>query len=194
MSTMKKIILATILVAVTLVMFSNTSKAMTKEELKDYICTEKKFNGTETLIIKNADKAKVERFFKETEMTDEQAGKIKDIVDKAVAFMSADGAVTPNELSTKAKKDELLNYAKEAAKVVGMEVTYDATETRLDIYKNGAIYDSLNWGVKNGKGTSESSLVQTGSTNYFYIIIAGIVVIAGTMLIISRKKRINEQN
>ena len=125
-------------------------------------------------------------------MTDDQANQIKAIIDKGVALMNADGATEPNQLSSKAKKQELLSYAQEAAAVMGLTVTYDATEERLDIYKNGALYDSLNWGVtESSKGSTESALVQTGSSNYGYIIIAGIVLIAGIMLVISRKKKVS---
>ena len=125
------------------------------------------------------------------EMTDAQADQIKAIIDKGVALMNADGASEPNQLSSKAKKQELLSYAQEAAAVMGLTVSYDATEERLDIYKNGVLYDSLNWGVtESSKGSTESALVQTGSTNYVYIVVAGIMLIAGIMLVISRKKKI----
>ena len=108
--------------------------------------------------------------------------------------MNADGATEPNQLSSKAKKQELLSYAQEAAAVMGLTVSYDATEERLDIYKNGALYDSLNWGVtKSSKGSTESALVQTGTTNYVYILMAGIMLIAGIMLVVSRKKRLSAE-
>mgnify|MGYP004437780651 CR=1 FL=1 len=42
----------------------------------------------------------------------------KAIIDKGVALMNADGATEPNQLSSKAKKQELLSYAQEAAAVM----------------------------------------------------------------------------
>ena len=185
--------LALVMAIVALTVFTTKSNAMTANELKDYICNDKGINGTK-LIIRDADKVKVEKFFANNEMTDAQADQIKAIIDKGVALMNADGASEPNQLSSKAKKQELLSYAQEAAAVMGLTVSYDATEERLDIYKNGVLYDSLNWGVtESSKGSTESALVQTGSTNYVYIVVAGIMLIAGIMLVISRKKRLSAE-
>ena len=191
MKKITKVMLALVMAIVALTVFTTKSNAMTANELKDYICNDKGINGTK-LIIRDADKVKVEKFFANNEMTDAQADQIKAIIDKGVALMNADGASEPNQLSSKAKKQELLSYAQEAAAVMGLTVSYDATEERLDIYKNGVLYDSLNWGVtESSKGSTESALVQTGSTNYVYIVVAGIMLIAGIMLVVSRKKRLS---
>lgn len=193
MKKITKVMLALVMAIVALTVFTTKSNAMTANELKDYICNDKGINGTK-LIIRDADKVKVEKFFANNEMTDAQADQIKAIIDKGVALMNADVASEPNQLSSKAKKQELLSYAQEAAAVMGLTVSYDATEERLDIYKNGVLYDSLNWGVtESSKGSTESALVQTGSTNYVYIVVAGIMLIAGIMLVISRKKRLSAE-
>ena len=193
MKKITKVMLALVMAIVALTVFTTKSNAMTANELKDYICNDKGINGTK-LIIRDADKVKVEKFFANNEMTDAQADQIKAIIDKGVALMNADGASKPNQLSSKAKKQELLSYAQEAAAVMGLTVSYDATEERLDIYKNGVLYDSLNWGVtESSKGSTESALVQTGSTNYVYIVVAGIMLIAGIMLVVSRKKRLSAE-
>ena len=193
MKKITKVMLALVMAIVALTVFTTKSNAMTANELKDYICNDKGINGTK-LIIRDADKVKVEKFFANNKMTDAQADQIKAIIDKGVALMNADGASEPNQLSSKAKKQELLSYAQEAAAVMGLTVSYDATEERLDIYKNGVLYDSLNWGVtESSKGSTESALVQTGSTNYVYIVVAGIMLIAGIMLVISRKKRLSAE-
>ena len=193
MKKITKVMLALVMAIVALTVFTTKSNAMTANELKDYICNDKGINGTK-LIIRDADKVKVEKFFANNEMTDAQTDQIKAIIDKGVALMNADGASEPNQLSSKAKKQELLSYAQEAAAVMGLTVSYDATEERLDIYKNGVLYDSLNWGVtESSKGSTESALVQTGSTNYVYIVVAGIMLIAGIMLVVSRKKRLSAE-
>ena len=193
MKKITKVMLALVMAIVALTVFTTKSNAMTANELKDSICNDKGINGTK-LIIRDADKVKVEKFFANNEMTDAQADQIKAIIDKGVALMNADGASEPNQLSSKAKKQELLSYAQEAAAVMGLTVSYDATEERLDIYKNGVLYDSLNWGVtESSKGSTESALVQTGSTNYVYIVVAGIMLIAGIMLVVSRKKRLSAE-
>ena len=52
--------------------------------------------------------------------------------------------------------------------------------------------ESLYWGVevKSGKGTTEPKLVQTGSTNYGYVAVAGVVLIAGIALVVARKNAV----
>ena len=62
---MKKIMnvmLVLVVAIVSLTMFATKSNAMTASELKAYICNEKGINGTK-LVIRDADKVKVEKFF-----------------------------------------------------------------------------------------------------------------------------------
>ena len=43
-------------------------------------------------------------------------------------------------------------------------------------------------GKKKNVITTEPSAIKTGSTNYIYVIAGGLVLIAGTTLVIARKK------
>lgn len=189
MNRMKKMVVLLITIFVVLVAFANKSNATTKAELEEYMITGKDFGGTK-LIIRDTDKVKLQRYFKSHDMTDEQATKIKGIIEKAIKFMNEDGAKSPNKVSTKEKKKKLFSYAEEAAKVLGLSVTYDASEERLDIYENGKLYDSLYWGVekKTGLVTTEPQYKKTGVTNYGYVAVAGVMIIAG-ITFVSVKKR-----
>lgn len=200
---MKKLFSTMLIVVMAMFMLGTVSNATTKNELKDYMTTEKEIAGSR-VVIREADKVKLERFFEQTEITDAQAQEIKDLIDSAIAFMAEDGANQPNAMSTKAKRQQLLGYAQKAAAILGLTVSYDATESRLDVYRNGEFVDSLYWSVipettgtktpatANGAnavtGTTEASLAKTGSTNYGYAIAAGVVLIAGITLAVARKK------
>lgn len=189
---MKKIISTMVIALVAIFMLGTVSMATTEKELENYMYSEHTIGGT-TYKIQDKDKVKLQRFFKENDLTDAQATEIKNIIDNAINFMTADGANMPNKLSTQEKKKQLLSYAKQVATILGYTVSYDATETRLDIYKNGTQVDSLNWGyvvTKDGKkaATTEAKLAKTGSTNYIYAIGAGVVLIAGITFVIARKK------
>ena len=189
MKTLKKIAILMAMMMVVAAIFATKSAAFTKADLYDYMTTKKDFTGTE-LIIRKSDKAKLESFFKKTEITDAQAEQIKGYIEQAVNYMNEDGAKSPNKVSTTEKKKRLLQFAKDAAAVLNMSVKYDASEERLDIYDaNGKFIDSLYWGVevKTGKSTTEPKLVQTGSTNYGYVAIAAVVLVAGATLFIARK-------
>ena len=133
------------------------------------------------------------RFFKENDVTDAQATEVKGIIDSALKLMNDDGAASPEKLSTVAKKQELLEYSRKVASILGYTVSYDGTEKRLDVYKDGTQVDSLYWGVyvdENGNkvSTTEPQLAKTGSTNYIYAIAAGVVLIAGIAYVVARKK------
>lgn len=188
MKLMNKIVIMLLVLVAMLFALTTQSHATTKEELKDYMLKEKDFCGTK-LIIRDTDAVKLKKFFKTHDMTDAQATKIKNLIDKAVAYMNADGAKSPNKVSTPAKKKVLIGYAKEAAGVLGLTVSYDASQERLDIYENGKLYDSLYWGVekKSGKPTTEPKLKTTGMTNYAVFGIAGVMGIAGITLFVARK-------
>lgn len=183
MRKMKKLFISLIAGLVAISIFAGVSKATTANDLKDYICSSNGV-GDSGIVISNAEKAKVERFFQDNTVTDEQADQIKAIIDKGIALMKEDGVTDPNKLSTKAKKEQLLSYAREAAGILGFTVSYDASEERLDLYKDGKLYDSLNWDIVSSNG----KLVQTGSTNYGYVVAAGALVVAGATLVIARKK------
>ena len=189
---MKKIISTMLIVLLAIFMLGTVSMATTEKELEEYLYTDYTVGGT-TYRIHDNDKAKLQKFFNENEVTDEQATKIKEIIEKAKKVMNDDGADMPNKVSTVEKKKELLSYAKEVAAILGYTVSYDATETRLDVYKDGALIDSLNWGyivTSNGEkvATTEPNLIKTGSTNYLYVVGAGVVLVAGITFIVARKK------
>lgn len=194
---MKKLLSTMLIAVLAIFMLGTVSKATTEAELKEYMTTEKTIAGT-TYVIRDADKVKLEKFFANNEITDEQATKIGSLIEKSIALMNEDKATDPSKLSTKAKKQQLLAYAQEAASTLGLTVSYDATEKRLDVYKNGTLVDSLNWGVEvvvdkttnkpKTVVTTEPKAVKTGSTNYVYAIAAGVVVIAGITLVVARKK------
>lgn len=189
MNKKKKIAVLLITIFVALMAFANKSSAITKAELEEYMTTEKDFGGTK-LVIRDTDKVKLERFFKSHNMTDEQATKIQGIIEKAVKFMNDDGAKSPNKVSTKVKKKELFSYAEEAARVLGLSVTYDASEERLDIYENGKFYDSLYWGVekKTGLVTTEPKYKKTGATYNGYVAAAGVMIIAGITFVFVKRR------
>ena len=189
---MKKFISAILIALMAILMLGTVSMATTEKELEEYLYTDYTVGGT-TYRIHDNDKAKLAKFFNENDVTDAQATQIKEIIEKAKKVMNDDGADMPNKVSTVEKKKELLSYAQQVAAILGYTVSYDSTESRLDIYKDGTLVDSLNWGyivTKNGEkvATTEPNLIKTGSTNYLYVIGASVVLIAGITFVVARKK------
>ena len=198
MKIIKKSVLVLMIALVALTAFASKSSAMTKEELKEYMLGDNGIAGS-NLHARSADKVKIERFINGNDITDEQAGQIKEKIDEAVALMTADGATHPNALSSKEKKNKLLGLAQQAAGVLGLTVSYNADDESLDIYKDGELYDTLDWGITGAATTvtggssaqstlsSDPHLAQTGATNYGYVALVGVVLVAGITLVVARK-------
>lgn len=194
---MKKLLSTMLIAVVAMIMLGTVSKATTKDELKNYLFTQKDFTGT-NLIMQDEDKVKFERYLSTHDVTDAQAGEIKNIIEQARAYMNKDGAKSPNKVSSKEKKKELFEYAKKVASVLGLTVTYNASDETLDIYENGKHIETIHWGVPvtastTGKAAKKAkkALVQTGSSNYGYVIAAGVVLVAGIAFIAVRKSKVN---
>lgn len=189
---MKKVFSTILIALVAMLMLGTVSMATTEAELEEYLYSVHEVGGAKVQI-RDTDKVKLEKFFKENKITDAQATEVKEIIDNALKLMNDDGAASPEKISTVAKKQELLEYARKVASILGYTVSYDGTEKRLDVYKDGTQVDSLYWGVyvdENGNkvSTTEPKLAQTGSTNYIYAIAAGVVLIAGIAYVVARKK------
>lgn len=189
---MKKVLSVMLIALVAMFMLGTISNATTESELKEYMTSEKTIAGV-TYTIRDTDKVKLEKFFANNEITDAQATKVKELMEKVINFMTEDGASDPSKLSSVEKKQQVLSYVREAAAELGLTVSWDATESRLDLYKEGTLVDSLYWGVivtKDGKtaGTTEPQLAKTGASNYAYVVGAGVVLVAGIALVIARKK------
>ncbi len=189
---MKKVFSTLLIALVAMLMLGTVSMATTEAELEEYLYSVHEIGGAKVKI-RDTDKVKLEKFFKENDVTDAQATEVKGIIENALKLMNDDGAASPEKLSTVEKKQQLLEYSRKVASILGYTVSYDGTEKRLDVYKDGTQVDSLYWGVyvdENGNAvsTTEPQLAKTGSTNYIYAIAAGVVLIAGIAYVVARKK------
>ena len=84
---------------------------------------------------------------------------------------------------SKANKQELLKLAQEAAKVLGLTMTYNASEGRVEVFEGTKMLDS--------QPINEDILVQTGSNNIVYVVLAtvAIIAVAGVAVISVKKAR-----
>ena len=74
-----------------------------------------------------------------------------------------------------------MGIANEAASTLGLSLSYDASSKTLSVYKDGELIESTTI-------TSSEELVQTGMTNYVYIAILAVVVIAIAAVVIKRAR------
>lgn len=176
---MKRLATVTLLIVMAVAFLAGTVNAATESELLEYLSQEFTVGG-ETVSISEADKVKIERYLNENEVTAEQADAVIAKVDEAVAVLEAAGETDITKLSQE-DKNKLMGIANDAASVLGLSLSYDASTKTLSVYKDGQLIESTSI-------TSSEELVQTGMTNYVYIAILAVVVIAIAAVVIKRAR------
>lgn len=178
---MKKLATITLLIVMLVGVFAGTVNAATESELLDYLSQEFTVGG-ETISISASDKVKIERYLNENEVTAEQADSIIAKVDEAIAVLREAGETDLTKLS-RADKDRLMSIANDAASVLGLSISYDASTKTISIYKDGKLIESTSI-------TSGDELVQTGSTGYVYVAILAVAIIA-VVAVVTKRVRAN---
>lgn len=178
---MKKLLTATLLVVLMLTI-ATSAMAATESELLAYVSKSFTIAG-ETVQISSSDKVKVERYLNENEVTAEQADKVIAKVDEAVALMNKAGVSDVTKLS-KADKEKLMNIANEAASVLGLTLSYDASTGVVSVYKDGKNIESTSF-------ESRTTLAQTGSMDYAYVVVPAVAIIAIAMVVVAKRAKAN---
>ena len=178
---MNKVLKITLILMAILLCTVSTVKAATTNELIAKASETYTIAGKEVKL-SEADLVKVKRYFTEYPVSSENADKIISKIDEAVALMNKEGVSDPTKLS-KAKKEELLNIASEAAKLAGASISYDATNKSIAVYKDGKQYDAVS--------LNSYKFVSTGANNMGIIISSGVAIIAIATVIGYRKIKAN---
>lgn len=168
---MKKFIIGTITFLFVFGSFMTISNAATKDELLTAVTKKYTVAGQE-VGLSESDIVKVKRYLSENTISAQNADAIIQQINVAVNLMNKEGTADISKLS-KAKKDELLNIAKNVASLAGTSLTYDAKDKSILIYKDGKLYDSIS-------NSSYKKFTQSGSSNMIYVVFAtAIIAIAG---------------
>lgn len=176
---MKKVLKIALIFVVLVFCNITVARAATNEELINYATKDFDFNGSK-VTLKAADKVKVKRYLEQHPVTEEVADQIIAKIDEGMNILRNSKVTDPTKLS-KAKKQEILALGQQAAKLAGAELTYDAKTDAISIYRDGVLVD---------QATTSDALVQTGSSNYSYVVyaIAGVAVIAVAGFVVYTKK------
>lgn len=177
---MKRVLTASLLVVLVLILASTVVKATTQSELEAYLTKAHTIAGEEVSLTE-ADKVKVERYFAENTLTDAQATAIKGKVDEAIAIMDKAGVADPTKLSS-SDKTKLLNVAETAAQEAGLTLTVNSKDNTVELYQDGKLIESVSF---------EEKLVQTGSNNLVFVVLAGVAIIAVVATVVVKKVKAN---
>lgn len=180
-SCMKKLLTVTLLVVLMLTI-ATTTMAATESELLAYVSKTFTIAGEE-VSISASDKVKVERYLNEYEVTEEQADQVVAKIDEVVAIMNEAGVSDLTKLSQE-DKQRVIAIANEAASILGLELKYDASTKEISVYKEGKLIETTTL-------ASSTTLAQTGSTNYAYIVVPAVAIIAIAIAVIAKKAKVN---
>ncbi len=173
---MKKIMPIVIALVVSLC-FATTASAKVNETLLNYAKSTHKIAGKDVKL-SNADIVRVERYLNENEVSDAEAKQIIAKMDEIVTILDKEGVTDLTKLSD-AKKEEVLNLAKEAAEVVGATLTYDNSSKTLTVYQNGTKIEAI---------SLNPYLKQTGTSNIALVSLSGVAVVSVAAALYRKKK------
>lgn len=170
---MKKILTVTLLFVMVAMAFT-TVNAMSSSELAN-----KLYNIGAEYGITAADKVRIERFFSENPVTDEEAEAIIGKANEAKAIMDEAGTKNYSELTT-AQKSAIKAKANEAASIVGVTLTFKTSS--VEIYKDGKLIETVT--NNNGK------LAYTGNNNMNIVLGVSIIAIVALAITVVAKRRL----
>lgn len=169
---MKKLISIAILFVMIVALSATMVNAATSETLPDELYA----IGSAYGMTQN-DKIKMEQYLRDYPLSEEKCNEILELAKEAEQIMVENNTTDVKTLS-KDLKARLRELATEAATIAG--VTLDFKTNRIDVYKDGEhIYT-----VKD-----QTNLVQTGSSNLVYVVLAGIAIIAIAGTVVVKKVR-----
>ena len=177
---MKKILASVVLLISLLAVAATTSMAATNADLIAYIKANHTISGKVTGV-SAGNRIRAERYLKENPVTDEQAAALIAKGNELIAVMESEGVSDPAKLSLNGK-ERFMAIAREAAAIVGLTLDFHANS--VDVYKNGALIDTITMGLK---------LAYTGNNTNLALVISSVVVIALSAGFVAKKRLANAQ-
>ncbi len=172
---MKKTLTVVILFVMLVSLLATGVSAVSTDEM-----IEKVYNMAVPYGATSADKVKMERFFADNPITDEQADQIIAKAEEAVALMQSAGVTSVKDLTVE-QKNQLKSIANEAASIVGVSLVFRAGT--VEIYKDGKLVETLT--------SSTGTLAYTGNTMNIVLVVSSIAIIALGTAVIARKRLAN---
>ena len=172
---MKKTLTVVILFVMLVSLLATGVSAVSTDEM-----IEKVYNMAVPYGATSADKVKMERFFADNPITDEQADQIIAKAEEAVALMQSAGTTNIKDLTVE-QKNQLKSIANEAASIVGVSLVFRAGT--VEIYKDGKLVETLT--------SSTGTLAYTGNTMNIVLVVSSIAIIALGTAVIARKRLAN---
>ena len=128
----------------------------------------------------SADKVKMERFFADNPVTEEQADQLIAKAEESIAVMEAAGVTSVKDLTID-QKNQLKSIANEAASIVGVSLVF--TAGTVEIYKDGVLVETLT--------SNNGTLAYTGNTMNIVLVVSSVAIIALGIAVVARKRLAN---
>ncbi len=172
---MKKLLKITIVLALLLLVGATTVNAATPKEFLNYVTSPVTIDGKSVTLVTASQKAEIERYISENKISDDTLNYLKGKFDEGVKVLQ-DAKVTDINKLTDADKAKIEKLANEASEETGIKFT---------VGSNGSVT------VYNIDGTeftkTSPTIKQTGSSNYEYIYVPAIAIVAVAIVLVTRR-------
>lgn len=177
---MKKFLRVALLAVIFTVFAVSSVKALTNDELVDYLLEPKTVAG-KTITLTADESGIIKKFFKSNKVSDEDAAAIKAKAEEALDLMEKAGKSDITKLPS-ATKDRIEQLGIEAGEIAGVTVKVDRSKKIFTVTdKNGKRLYAENY-------VTRQALTYTGADYTIYIVPA-VAIIAVAMVVIVRKVR-----
>lgn len=153
-----KILFKSLLLVCGMIITFTGVNATARDDLISYLNQNHVIYGN-TIAITAYQRTQVERYLNSHTVTDSQVAVFKSKVEEIKSVMNNAQVVDPNKLTT-SDKNKVINLAKDAGIAVGITVTINSTNNRVELYNNsGALLDVFSLSTGKLPFTGTSSLI-----------------------------------
>lgn len=167
-----------LLVAAMMLAIATSVNAATTSEVVKYLTSAHMVAG-QSIVLPDTEKVKVERYFEQYPVSEANGDQIIANCNSIIAIMDAAGTADPQILSV-ADKQKVMDLANAAAEAAGVTLTFK--NGTIEVYKDGKLIETVNF-----NGTTGGKLAYTGNSNMLFVVVPGVVLIAGAIFLISKK-------
>ena len=172
---MKKLLKITIVVALLLLVGITTVNAATPEEFLNYVTSPVTIDGKSVTLVTASQKAEIERYISENKLSDEDLSYLQGKFDEGVKILQ-DAKVTDIKNLPDSVQTQLENLASEASAKTNIKYTVNSNGSVTIYNKDNTVFTTTSQIVK-----------QTGSSNYEYIYVPAIAIVAVAIVLVTRR-------
>ena len=172
---MKKLLKITIVLALLLLVGATTVNAATPEEFLSYVTSPVTIDGKSVTLVTASQKAEIERYIAENKVSEEDLTYLEGKFDEGVKVLQ-EAKVTDIKNLPDTAQSKIENLAKEASAKTNIKYNVNSDGSVTVYNKDNTVFTTTSKIVK-----------QTGSSNYEYIYVPAIAIVAVAIVLVTRR-------